>query len=366
MTEPMDWPAAVELRPTNVAALRVLALEREERKRLLKIFMGHTGQDRMPTAPLINGRDQSHLQTLYEIDLDRIRSLLILVGRADLAKHMRIPVTPLNHVAFTNREWEVARQTVAFELRDSSSSRDVIEALRRIYFYLRGVAGDPVLPQFEVGHSVDLIMMPGCRGNGMRLRVQRALEVLGISLTPSRLFLSGWHPYYARQFDFDSTVASGDHIGPLPFGEADAMAAVVDEEEPKLLSSAYEVPGRPQRHGEPMRRVLVDSRARNTLETVVHSLPIIHETFAALGRPVRLCLVTSPYHTRRFHAITTVQLGRLLPFHETIESVSCAPAGSGLDLVQLTSAQDPRHTDAVALYVRECFKLLGGRATGEF
>lgn len=366
MSEPAPWSSLAKLKPHKIAALRVMSLTSQERARLLARFMGHRGQDRMPSAPIISELDQRHLQTLYKIDVERLKSLLVLISRTDIAALLRIPVTAQDKDAFTNVDREIAEQIVRYELVDDAARQAVGERLTEIYQYLRGTAAADRLRLFQDTDSVDLVIVPGCRGNGMRLRVRRALDVLGNSATPGRLFLSGWHPYYARQFDFDSAVDANGHELPLPFGEADAMAAVVDELEPERLRAPYRPPGRTNSTDAPLRQVLVDSRARNTLETVVHCLPVIHETFAVLGRPLRICLVTSPYHVRRFHAIATVQLGRLLPFSETVESVTCAPARSGLDRQQLATLEDPRHTDAVALYVRECLKLLGGRATGEF
>jgi hypothetical protein len=145
------------------------------------------------------------------------------------------------------------------------------------------------------------------------------------------------------------------------------MAVVVEDLAPDLIGAEYQPTDRDRgRDDAPIRRLVIDSRARNTLETIVHCLPVLQEMYLALGRPINICLVTSPYHMRRFHAITTVRLRHLLPVSHLIGAIVCSAARSGVDMPQLQDPADARHGYAVGLYIRECLKLLGGRITGEF
>jgi len=357
----------VDLQPDKVAALRVLGLTPEERQRMLTNFLSYPGQDRMPTVPVVPARVQRGLQEQYPIDLNLIRALLNLVGRSDIAARLQLPATSEDQQAFTNRDRELAEDVVNFETRNRTNMARVAPLLQDIYLYLRGSSPTDALSVFKEGDTpVDLVIVPGCRGRGMKLRAIQAVHVVGTSPTSARLFLSGLHPYYARQFDFDAPV-NVDVPSPLPFGEADAMAAVVEELAPELVGAEYK-PAKydARRVDPPMRQMVIDSRARNTLETVVHCLPILQEMHLKLGRPVNICLVTSPYHVRRFHAITTVRLRHLLPVSHLIGTIVCSVARSSVDMPQLQDPANARHGYAVGLYIRECLKLLGGRISGEF
>lgn len=361
-----QWWNRVDLSPTNVAALRVLELDPGERQHLLAAFLKYAGDDRMPTAPILSERLQTALQKEHPIDLERVRALLTLIDRRDVAEHVLIPATRDDQEAFTNRDRELAEQVVEYERRGPTHVERVQPLLLEMYRYLRGSSKADPLHRYEEGVTeVDLVLVPGCRGRGMILRAEQALHVLGTSPTPARVVLSGLHPYYARQFDFDADPAGADTAPPVPFGEADAMAAAIEGLAPELLGARYRPAGGSD-EAPPMRQLVIDSRARNTLESIVHCLPIIQETFMALGRRLNICLVTSPYHVRRFHAIATVRLKRLLNVGHLVNPLVCSPARSGVDLPQLRNVTDPRHTYAVGLYIRECLKLLGGRIVGEF
>ncbi len=355
------WWQGVDLAPGKVAALRVLALTPDERQHLLGAFLHYTGADRMPTVPVLPARPQLGLQESYPIDLERIRALLTLIDRTDVTDHLHIPATAADQQVFTNLDRELAEQVVAYERRGPDQAAQVQTLLREIYHYLRGSSQADTLPLYEEGVTgVDVIIVPGCRGKGMILRAHQALHVLGTSPTPARVVLSGLHPYYARQFDFDAGPGP-DGAEPVPFGEADAMATVIEDLAPELIDARYQPVG-----GTPLRQLVIDSRARNTLESIVHCLPLLQETYMALGRRLNICLVTSPYHVRRFHAITTVRLRHLVYVGHLVDTVVCSPARSGVDMPQLQDITDPRHTYAVGLYLRECLKLLGGRIVGEF
>jgi hypothetical protein len=362
-----QWWDALNLQPDKVAALRVLGLTPDERQQMLATFMRYRGQDRMPTVPVAPARVQEGLQQQHPIDLSRIRALLNLVGRSDIAAHLHLPATSEDQQTFTNRDRELAEDVVNFETRERGNAARSAPLLRDIYLYLRGSSLTEALPIFKEGDTpVDLVIVPGCRGQGMKLRAFQAVHVLGTAPTAARLFLSGLHPYYARQFDFDAA-AGDDAPSPLPFGEADAMVAVVEQLAPELIRAEYKPDGRDGHGGDlPMRQLVIDSRARNSLETIVHCLPVLQEMHITLGRPVNICLVTSPYHMRRFHAITTVRLRHLLPVSHLIGGIVCSIARSSVDMPQLQDPTNARHGDAVGLYIRECLKLLGGRITGEF
>jgi uncharacterized SAM-binding protein YcdF (DUF218 family) len=358
------WFNDVVITPEKVGMLRFGALTPGEREAMRRRFAEFVGHDTIPSSPPIPAEVQRVLSVLFpdtNLPTYPLQNLLEVLELPHLAKLARLPGSGEDMQALMRSVTSIADCVITKET-DPGFATDVREALTLIY---RGLTGDtdPMLPRLPPGSQVDLIIALGARGVATAARANKAAELFLNCPQPdqTRLILSGYHPYYADKFEFSgsqSSTAPREQF--LPFGEAEAMAVTLVNRIPDILDRYTK-----GHTGRRAPQLIIDPRARNTLESVVHSLPVITEISEMLGRPIVLCFVTSPYHLRRTHAIATVQYSHFLHYTEAISKIFCVEAPT-LGLEALLGLSHERHRYAVELYVRETVKLLGGRVTGEF
>ena len=174
----------------------------------------------------------------------------------------------------------------------------------------------------------------------MIYRIDEAHRIASESDHKPTIILSGNHPVY-------------DPAQPLPIGEAEAMDYYLRVTKHLLPTQAD---------------IILESRARNTRETCVHVLPDLEALALKKGAPLGIILVSSPYHMRRFYLMMSRWL-REYPL--VVGSISCATSTATFDLGLLTDpssdkAVAERRTYGLGVYLQEYFKLIGGRAAGEF
>lgn len=358
-----EWSLEVDIAASKVGMLRYTNLSVAERQAMRAQFESFRGKDTIPTAPVVSKKVQENLQRVFpqiHVPLEPFARLLTLAGFDDLAAYAHVPASEFELRELTSSVEKVA--DAINQLEQTPDSRTAVRnALTDVFQALSGE--EPPLPHSR-DLNRDLIIAFGARRKASAARAELASRLFNTTGNPMqcRLIVSGWHPYYARKFEF-SYVNGSDDDDFMPFGEAEAMAVTVEERVPGILDEPFsDASGRPTK----LPRLVIDPRARNTLETIVHSLPIIHETRQALGRPLNVFLVTSPYHVRRTFAIATSQLSRFLWMPDSISTLVCCSCESAMNQETLINPRMPRHGDAIRLYIRESIKLMGGRLTGEF
>lgn len=356
--EVSHWDAVPSLTEAKVGMLRYSELTTEEKKRLRDRFDLYLGNDRTPSWPVVSVRDQELLADAFDeisIPLEPLAELLSFLGLNEVERAVRLPGRQQDMALLTGCEEHVvgALKELYVAEPDPTSMRR-IEAKARLDALYRGL--EVSAKNSRTVTDPDVVLVFGARRDGAKKRAQKAAKIVidHSANTNMRVILSGWHPYYDSRFTFGGE--PGEH---LPFGEAEAMAVSFEEamEDWDVVPFAAN-PALP--------RMVVDPRARTSLESIVHSVPVLIETWAALERPLKIQLVTSPYHAQRTWSLATVKYHHFLDWETIVESLTVAVSDTGLDRSKLLNPRSEQHLPAVALYVRESVKLIGGRMTGEF
>lgn len=338
--------------------MRYSELSKEERIALRNAFSGFKGEDKIPEWPVVETPIQEMLSDSYVhagVPQEPLYDLFAELGLDELAGHVNIPGSQEDLTALTGCEtlvWERLAQEYGSRAGHPDSLSRIQARLAAIY---ESLATGPHVDDDEVV-APDLVVVFGGRRRAAEARANLAAEVVGSQQesTDVRVIMSGWHPYYDSRFTF-----GGEGGAYLPFGEAEAMAVTFEER-----LGNWDV--QPFKSNPLLPRLVLDPRARNTVETVLHSLPVVVETWRAKRRPLNICLITSPYHVRRTYNIATVQYDHMLHSSLMISRITCRVSASGLGRLELINRDSPLHEQAVHLYVRESVKLIGGRLTGEF
>ena len=312
----------------KVAKLRWDGLTSEERARYYNEFMRLDLRLFKPRYKVVSLEKQVDLHQELPLEVSFLTEML---GAFDIdVSNIRLPLTPEEYEEIHELDIYCADELYARLVNESpdANQRTAIDAF---YKYLS--AAEMVASPADQ-RNCDVVIVPGAR-SGHIYRVDEACKIAQYS--GAYVILSGMHPFH-------------DEERRLGFGEADAMRYYL--EETKGFHSTE--------------KVIVEDRARNTRETATHIIPDLQRICLETGRPLRLVLVTSPYHMRRFFFLMT---HCLRDFSEIIQSIRCSPSATAFDL-QLFYDPDRFSEDkrryGILLYIQEFFKLIGGRAVGEF
>jgi hypothetical protein len=179
--------------------------------------------------------------------------------------------------------------------------------------------------------AIDVAWVPGYRSH---LRAEMAGELFKAGKV-KKIFLSGDSPYYAK-----------DEDTPTPLTEALAMAVYLVDKRPDF--------------GVCWADLIVDSRARCTHESVHFSRSALVEARSQQDHPLSIMIVTSPYHLRRAR-LMWLKFQRENP--DLVAELHRKASGAKENLLPDRWYLDPQGVEA---YMTECWKIHGGRATGEF
>lgn len=105
--------------------------------------------------------------------------------------------------------------------------------------------------------------------------------------------------------------------------------------------------------------------ATNTLEAVVSVLPTLNTLAAGKGRPLRVGLITAPYHMRRLSLTTARVLNSLAP--HLVESLHLMTSSASIDLRALMSSEQmdgERRRYGISIYLLEYVKIVRARLCG--
>jgi DUF218 domain-containing protein len=301
-------------------------LEPELKAALYERFNTLEPQHHLPRTVTAPAKLQEKLEASRPLPFDILRNLLEAFGFS--ADDVKIPADEdqLTRVQELNKPLA----TRIFEAVESGLSAKQVNSINRLFNCLS--ANDERQASSADIASCDVVLVPGAR-KGHRYRVDVALAIAQRS--GAVVILSGGHPVYeANQ--------------PLAMGEADAMAYYLES---KTIDRAV--------------AVVRDSRARTTLETLVHIWPNLVQLAVAKRRPLRIIGVTSPYHMRRLLALCDAGFEDC---EHVVQWVKGAISTASFDRNVFFSPDfDPeRRKYGIGVYVQEIFKLYGGRVTGEF
>jgi len=315
----------------KVEVVRWHRLSPSEQAILYDRFTNLKGEYYVPTRPLAPAQMQISLQEQWPIDLELFDTLRSSFAPSAPPATASFPMTMEQLLELRSLRDPIIDGIVA--ALDRGFSQGQRDTFRRLYDYL-------VAPECHASLSdqsiCDLIIVLGAR-RGHSFRADAALQVAHSATNPT-LFLSGGTPIYDTS---EELVAS----------EAEAMAYYLVN----IRKAA-------------VKNMIVDNRARTTLESAMHAIVAGMALASDLGRPITAAVVTSAYHIRRSYLIFE---RALTGFRNTIERLRAYKAGSHVadwSAVAGTAVEvennDRRY--AIGLYVVEYLKLLGGRAAGEF
>ena len=168
-------------------------------------------------------------------------------------------------------------------------------------------------------------------------RVDAAIQ-LANAARRAILFLSGGRPVYETSDDLFAS-------------EAEAMAYYIQNI-----------------RGVTAHTLIVDSRARTTLETAMHATVAALNLASELSKPIGVIVVSSAYHMRRSQLIFERAMSdfkTVVPILRGYKASSYIADWSFISRPKIElNGSDRKY--AIGLYVLEYLKLIGGRAAGEF
>lgn len=183
-----------------------------------------------------------------------------------------------------------------------------------------------------VKRKCDVVVVPGTR-KGHPYRVDEAYNITLQS--QCSIILSGLHPYYDKDQE-------------LQIGESEAMYYYL--EKIKKLDTRQV-------------KVYMETRARNTRENAVHIIPTLQKISQDKGKKLNLIIVTAPYHMRRFKYLITKGLN---DHQNIINEINCTTSSTTFGRRIFFDSNYDNRRYGVIVYLQEYFKIIGGRATGEF
>ena len=122
---------------------------------------------------------------------------------------------------------------------------------------------------------------------------------------------------------------------------------------------------RHDQHRYPAELLVIEVRPRTLYETLQLSLEPIRAHVARLGRPVHLAIITASFQARRAGLLAHEHLVNRWPSIIWSVTTSCPPGDRELRFILRARNTDEIRRE-VEIYVGEIFKLIGGRASGEF
>lgn len=330
------WPQPLLQTNTNgnvfpqnkISLLRWNGLTTREQTSLYQKYLRLAPRHHKPQFSTVPIGIQKKLNKLNPIDIKPLQKFLKKLSLS--INYVRLPITAEQYEYLHEKDKKVIER-LSKTIRNGLSATQC-SYLRKVYDYL---ACSELLATARQKQSADVVLVSGARWSHQH-RIDEAIRVF--TQSGCAFVLSGGCPEY-------------DKDKHLPIAEADAMHY--------YLTAVKRITDKDA-------EIYVERRPRNTRETVFHSMEIFQCIRQKKKRPINVCLVTSSYHMRRLY-LTMRLAAQARP--DLIKKIFCATAPTTIDWnVLLTASKNSkkRRKFAFGAYVSEYFKLLGGRATGEF
>jgi len=313
---------------SKVASLRWKTLTTDEQNEYYQCFINLKPKLYKPKSVVVGTARQEELQRINPIDLTSLKSLFLTFGLS--IDNIKLPIEADEYDRV--HSMDVDSSEYLFKRAINGVNIEQKKCLDSVYDYL---SAQELSADQEFQRKCDVIVVPGCRSD-IKFRIDEAYRIWSIS--QAQLVITGYHPYY-------------DENQALPIGEAEAMYFYLTNEKGLDVERF---------------NVFVENRARNTLENVVHTLPILNKVRNLKGAPLNLILVTSPYHMRRFYFSTNKWLASE---RHIVHDIRCVVSSTYFNRGNwYLKSVNPKFADSygVGVYIGEYFKIIGGRATGEF
>lgn len=305
-------------------------LSANEQQQYYRSFIDLKPKHHKPRYHVIGINKQEERNSRHPIDLVPLNGLLA----AFQIKNDNIKL-PISNEEYENiHEKDIEYSEIIYKEIKKGLNDTQKKAVNAVYDYLS-------CPEYVATtlfqRKCDVVIVPG----GRIAHSYRADEAYKIAVQSEccSIILSGLHPYY--------DIEQG-----LPIGEAEAMYYYL--ERIKHLDT---------KHVE----LFIENRARNTKETALHIIPHLQDLYLKRKRKLNIIITTSPYHVRRFLLMISSML--LPEYDEIINEIQCVVATTSYDrriFFDTSYYNEEQRLFAINTYVREYFKLIGGRATGEF
>lgn len=302
----------------------------------LRVLYYHQWRLAKPRYPVshfaaVSEATQAELDRRVPIDLSPVQELLDYLH----LRECRFPL-PINPDLFAQAYTKDAHRrflqevTAAVHKAFAEGGSEKLAALNRRIAAVTNFLCEEDLPRAD---QMDIAWVPGYRSH---LRAQKAGELFKAGKV-GKIFLSGDSPYYAD--------------------DEDAPTALTES----LAMTVYLVDKRPD-FGVHWDDVNPESTARETLENVDRSRrPLLAEK-AEKRRALSILIVTSPYHLRRAW-LMWLQFQHTHRELELIAELRRSASSAREELLPGSWQLNPKGIEA---YMTECWKIHGGRATGEF
>ena len=307
-----------------------------EKEECYKNFERLTPKVNKPHYPTVSLKRQEELNIINNINLDPLINLLnhFSIFNSDL----KLPINSKEYDSIHSQDLIYAKRIYDGILnKNSKNGAENNSYFRELWNYLsmREECKNTSIDETDW----DVTIVPGCRSD-ITFRAEKAYET-HLKHGVQNIIITGMHPYYDSESNIQITEAEAMHyVLSKKFGQDNLFIK---------------------------NNIHIENRARNTRENIVHSIPILQDLARQKGKKLRILLVTSPYHMRRFHCL--VEKG-LSEFDTIVEKIGTIVSNSFFDREKwyLESELPNKFSDdyGLTLHLQEYFKLIGGRATGEF
>jgi hypothetical protein len=312
----------------DVAALR--NMKSEDRIRLYEQWRSARARYDVPQRPPLDQQTQREHQKRLPIDLRPLKELLRAINVREW--EFTFPITPEEFCRkYTGAALRQFRNQVFKSLQEvlanagQSHTATVLKRIESVTDYLcyEEPLGD--------GETADLAFVPGYRSH---LRAELAGELFSKGLV-DKIYLSGHSPSYAK-----------GESEPLPLTEALAMAVYLIDLR-RDLNIGWD-------------DLVIEPRPHCTKENVTFSEQAFGELANQFSRPLKVLIVTSPYHLRR----TWLMMKSFAQQHPNlVGAIKCMAAPTKPELEKDKWYTNP---DGVTAYMTDYWKIYGGRVVGEY
>ena len=182
--------------------------------------------------------------------------------------------------------------------------------------------------------DVDCVLVTAARWS-LQQRVDQAIAQF--KLSGCDLVLAGGRPSY-------------DESEQPPVAEAEIMYHYLCSREPEVEGSAH---------------IHLETRSTSSFESLQLASPILTRIARNRSDRLHLALITSTYHMRRLH----LQASHLYAHQSSISVISSLTVPAAVDFGRIAKEEGPltgRALTIIQTFLSEYFKLIGGRAVGEF
>lgn len=217
----------------------------------------------------------------------------------------------------------------------------------------RYLACDDKWPALEGLRSLDVILVAGARGSGAEGRAVSARSLFQIAEQPPILIVSGDRPRFDRNDDVPMTEADA-LIGYLARGGHPGLRVEEDRIIPERRAQQH------QDTAEFVKSILQEDEELSARRRAREA------EFGPEARGLSMALVTGPYAMRRFLFLVEREFGD--DFRHVLREIVLWPGQSDVyPTVVFDEAKDLAVRDkATGRWLIEYFKLIGGRAVGDF